>query len=105
MRGELQHLAVVLALLIVGGGLRRSSGDEGEFIGDYSKLSGIIIPGFASTQLRAWSFLDCSYSPFDFNPLDLVWLHTAKVTLHFCRSLLFICVLCYETIAQSSSIG
>ncbi|KAG8640229.1 phospholipid--sterol O-acyltransferase isoform X2 [Manihot esculenta] len=79
MRGELQHLAVVLALLIVGGGLRRSSGDEGEFIGDYSKLSGIIIPGFASTQLRAWSFLDCSYSPFDFNPLDLVWLHTAKL--------------------------
>ncbi|XP_027352565.1 phospholipid--sterol O-acyltransferase isoform X2 [Abrus precatorius] len=46
---------------------------------DYSKLSGIIIPGFASTQLRAWSILDCPYSPLDFNPLDLVWLDTTKV--------------------------
>ncbi|KAE9621891.1 hypothetical protein Lal_00032827 [Lupinus albus] len=46
---------------------------------DYSKLSGIIIPGFASTQLRAWSILDCPYSPLDFNPLDLVWLDTTKL--------------------------
>ena len=53
--------------------------DGGEFAGDYSKLSGIIIPGFASTQLRAWSILDCPYSPLDFNPLDLVWLDTTKV--------------------------
>ncbi|KAJ6853163.1 phospholipid--sterol O-acyltransferase [Iris pallida] len=45
----------------------------------YSKLSGIIIPGFASTQLRAWSVLDCPYSPLDFNPLDSVWLDTTKV--------------------------
>lgn len=52
-----------------------------EFAGDYSKLSGIIIPGFASTQLRAWSILDCPYSPLDFNPLDLVWLDTTKVNL------------------------
>lgn len=44
-----------------------------------SKLSGIIIPGFASTQLRAWSVLDCPYSPLDFNPLDSVWLDTTKV--------------------------
>ncbi|KAL3328601.1 hypothetical protein AABB24_035971 [Solanum stoloniferum] len=51
----------------------------GEFAGDYSKLSGIIIPGFASTQLRAWSILDCPYSPLDFNPLDLVWLDTTKL--------------------------
>ncbi|XP_024019167.1 phospholipid--sterol O-acyltransferase [Morus notabilis] len=50
-----------------------------EFDGDYSKLSGIIIPGFASTQLRAWSILDCPYSPLDFNPLDLVWLDTTKL--------------------------
>lgn len=50
-----------------------------DFTGDYSKLSGIIIPGFASTQLRAWSFLDCPFSPLDFNPLDLVWLDTTKV--------------------------
>lgn len=53
--------------------------DGGEFAGDYSKLSGIIIPGFASTQLRAWSILDCPYSPLDFNPLDLVWLDTTKL--------------------------
>ncbi|XP_020274244.1 phospholipid--sterol O-acyltransferase [Asparagus officinalis] len=45
----------------------------------YSKLSGIIIPGFASTQLRAWSVLDCPFSPLDFNPLDSVWLDTTKV--------------------------
>ncbi|XP_026660396.1 phospholipid--sterol O-acyltransferase-like isoform X3 [Phoenix dactylifera] len=44
-----------------------------------SKLSGIIIPGFASTQLRAWSVLDCPYSPLDFNPLDPVWLDTTRV--------------------------
>uniref|UniRef100_A0A6P4A6P8 phospholipid--sterol O-acyltransferase isoform X1 n=1 Tax=Ziziphus jujuba TaxID=326968 RepID=A0A6P4A6P8_ZIZJJ len=50
-----------------------------DFTGDYSKLSGIIIPGFASTQLRAWSFLDCPFSPLDFNPLDLVWLDTTKL--------------------------
>uniref|UniRef100_A0A453PIZ2 Uncharacterized protein n=1 Tax=Aegilops tauschii subsp. strangulata TaxID=200361 RepID=A0A453PIZ2_AEGTS len=40
---------------------------DGEAEFDYRKLSGIIIPGFASTQLRAWSVLDCPYSPFDFN--------------------------------------
>ncbi|CAM8933296.1 unnamed protein product [Rhodiola kirilowii] len=51
----------------------------GDFAGDYSKLSGIIIPGFASTQLRAWSILDCPYTPLDFNPLDLVWLDTTKL--------------------------
>ncbi|XP_057965162.1 phospholipid--sterol O-acyltransferase [Malania oleifera] len=50
-----------------------------DFTGGYSKLSGIIIPGFASTQLRAWSVLDCPYSPLDFNPLDLVWLDTTKL--------------------------
>lgn len=51
----------------------------GDFAGSHSKLSGIIIPGFASTQLRAWSILDCPYSPLDFNPLDLVWLDSTKV--------------------------
>ncbi|KAI4962701.1 hypothetical protein ZWY2020_027828, partial [Hordeum vulgare] len=35
---------------------------------DYRKL-GIIIPGFASTQLRAWSVLDCPYSPVRLQPL------------------------------------
>ncbi|KAF2292689.1 hypothetical protein GH714_026724 [Hevea brasiliensis] len=79
MRRGLRYLGIVVALLIIGGGFRRSSGDGGEFSGDYSKLSGIIIPGLASTQLRAWSFLDCPYSPLDFNPLDLVWLDTTKL--------------------------
>lgn len=90
-RGGLRHLAVVVVVVVLilgddggGGGLSRVSGDEGEFNGDdskldYSKVSGIIIPGFASAQLRAWSFLDCPYSPLDFNPLDLVWLDTTKL--------------------------
>jgi hypothetical protein len=66
--------SVLLTFLAVAGG---DSGETSEL--DYSKLSGIIIPGFASTQLRAWSILDCPYSPLDFNPLDLVWLDTTKV--------------------------
>ncbi|KAK4482354.1 hypothetical protein RD792_009507 [Penstemon davidsonii] len=64
----------LLILLRVGGG-----SDGGEFNIEHGKLSGIIIPGFASTQLRAWSILDCPYSPLDFNPLDLVWLDTTKL--------------------------
>ncbi|XP_025603209.1 phospholipid--sterol O-acyltransferase isoform X2 [Arachis hypogaea] len=63
---------IIAAVAVAGGG----SG-EGEL--DYKKLSGIIIPGFASTQLRAWSILDCPFSPLDFNPLDLVWLDTTKL--------------------------
>lgn len=67
---------VVLLFLLVA----RSSGDgESEEKSYYGKLSGVIIPGFASTKLRAWSVLDCPYSPFDFNPLDLVWLDSTKV--------------------------
>jgi len=69
---------LILALLVLGF-LQSGYVNGGEFAGDYSKLSGIIIPGFASTQLRAWSILDCPYSPLDFNPLDLVWLDTTKV--------------------------
>ena len=46
------------------------------------KLSGIIIPGFASSQLRAWAHLDCPFSPLGFKPLDLVWLDTRKVYIH-----------------------
>ncbi|XP_017985177.1 PREDICTED: phospholipid--sterol O-acyltransferase isoform X2 [Theobroma cacao] len=79
MGGEEQQrrrLAVALAAVLLLGTFELS---EGEFNGDYSKLSGIIIPGFASTQLRAWSILDCPYSPLDFNPLDLVWLDTTKL--------------------------
>ncbi|XP_015968135.1 phospholipid--sterol O-acyltransferase [Arachis duranensis] len=67
------HLLIGLIIAAVAGG---GSG-EGEL--DYKKLSGIIIPGFASTQLRAWSILDCPFSPLDFNPLDLVWLDTTKL--------------------------
>lgn len=44
-----------------------------------SKLSGLIIPGFASTRLRAWAMLDCPYSPLDFSPLDPVWIDVRKV--------------------------
>eukprot|EP00249_Psilotum_nudum_P008350 c21215_g1_i2 orf=116-1345(+) len=44
-----------------------------------SKLSGVIIPGFASTRLRAWAMMDCPFSPLDFQPLDPVWLDTRKV--------------------------
>ncbi|KAL0732294.1 hypothetical protein Bca4012_008503 [Brassica carinata] len=69
-------LCTVVILLFRGGA---ATEDETEFHGDYSKLSGIIIPGFASTQLRAWSMLDCPYTPLDFNPLDLVWLDTTKL--------------------------
>lgn len=58
-------------------------GGGGGFTQGQDRLSGIIIPGFASTQLRAWSILDCPYSPLDFNPLDLVWLDTTKVCSHF----------------------
>lgn len=75
MRGRHVVFVVSMILLAAGGNV------SGEFAGDYSKLSGIIIPGFASTQLRAWSILDCPYSPLDFNPLDLVWLDTTKVNL------------------------
>ncbi|KAL9254751.1 Phospholipid--sterol O-acyltransferase-like protein [Drosera capensis] len=32
-----------------------------------------------TTWLRAWSILDCPFSPLDFNPLDLAWLDTTKV--------------------------
>lgn len=42
-------------------------------------VSGVIIPGFASSRLRAWALLDCPYSPLDFRPLDPVWLDTKKV--------------------------
>uniref|UniRef100_A0A2P2L2X8 Phospholipidsterol O-acyltransferase isoform X1 n=1 Tax=Rhizophora mucronata TaxID=61149 RepID=A0A2P2L2X8_RHIMU len=73
-----QHLAILIAVGILGALCGRTV-SGGEFTGDYSKLSGVIIPGFASTQLRAWSILDCPYSPLDFNPLDLVWLDTTKL--------------------------
>ncbi|XP_058198145.1 phospholipid--sterol O-acyltransferase isoform X2 [Rhododendron vialii] len=77
MRGPSTYSLIVSILVI--GALRINPVDGGEFSGDYSKLSGIIIPGFASTQLRAWSILDCPYSPLNFNPLDLVWLDTTKL--------------------------
>jgi len=85
--------SILLAFLAVAGG---DSGQGSEL--DYSKLSGIIIPGFASTQLRAWSILDCPYSPLDFNPLDLVWLDTTKVRtifiyLRFSTSFCIFCIM------------
>lgn len=73
--------SIVLLAVLAG-----ATSDDGAEL-DYSKLSGIIIPGFASTQLRAWSILDCPYSPLDFNPLDLVWLDTTKVRCRFSLTL------------------
>lgn len=85
---------IAVVFVIVGVLDRTAVVNGSQFKGDYSKLSGIIIPGFASTQLRAWSILDCPYSPLDFNPLDLVWLDTTKkkATIYhavsFCNELL-----------------
>lgn len=78
MRGFCPSPLAATLLLVL---LQCSVSSAGQFSGDSSKLSGIIIPGFASTQLRAWSILDCPYSPLDFNPLDLVWLDTRKVCI------------------------
>ncbi|KAH7296615.1 hypothetical protein KP509_26G030600 [Ceratopteris richardii] len=44
-----------------------------------TRIPGIIIPGFASSQLRAWALLDCPFSPLNFKPLDSVWLDSRKV--------------------------
>ncbi|KAL5863796.1 hypothetical protein ACOSQ3_001310 [Xanthoceras sorbifolium] len=77
LKMRVRFVIVIFVLLL--GALGETTPADGEVTGDYSKLSGIIIPGFASTQLRAWSFLDCPYSPLDFNPLDLVWLDTTKL--------------------------
>lgn len=76
-----RRIIIVSVLLLLFCSTRGISATDGLIGG---KLSGIIIPGFASTQLRAWSVLDCPYSPLDFNPLDLVWLDTTKVW--FCSS-------------------
>lgn len=72
-------LAVFFILLMAATGGKGNGDNSGDLTIENAKLSGIIIPGFASTQLRAWSILDCPYSPLDFNPLDLVWLDTTKV--------------------------
>eukprot|EP00249_Psilotum_nudum_P012347 c23730_g2_i2 orf=1-366(-) len=45
----------------------------------YANLSGILIPGFASTQLRAWAMMDCPFSPLDIHPLDSIWLDSRKL--------------------------
>ncbi|KAI4324590.1 hypothetical protein MLD38_030064 [Melastoma candidum] len=70
-------IMAVMAIAVMASASASASGEE--VLEARKKLSGIIIPGFASTQLRAWSILDCPYSPLDFNPLDLVWLDTTKV--------------------------
>ncbi|ONH93197.1 hypothetical protein PRUPE_8G218700 [Prunus persica] len=80
MRGpSYNHHVTAILLLLLLLPLFHGHGVGGDWSGDYSKLSGIIIPGLASTQLRAWSILDCPYSPLDFNPLDLVWLDSTKL--------------------------
>ena len=82
---------LLLLLLATGNGGGHAASASGDFTGDYLKLSGIIIPGFASTQLRAWSILDCPYSPLDFNPLDLVWLDTTKVSPLLYSTIVYYC--------------
>lgn len=97
MRGHHATIIVVSFLLLTKAAAAGDDGAEtnaGDFSGGHSKLSGIIIPGFASTQLRAWSILDCPYSPLDFNPLDLVWLDTTKVCDHFVFYFIFNFWLC-----------
>ncbi|XP_056161387.1 phospholipid--sterol O-acyltransferase-like isoform X2 [Syzygium oleosum] len=78
---RVRFLASVLLLAMVVAAAAGASTEEEEEIRSKQRqrLSGIIIPGFASAQLRAWSILDCPYSPLDFNPLDLVWLDTTKL--------------------------
>jgi hypothetical protein len=76
-------LALLLLLLLVAGTqvvVVEGAGVNKEVWGSMSaKISGIIIPGFVSSQLRAWAILDCPYTPLDFRPLDPVWLDTKKV--------------------------
>ncbi|KAJ8639173.1 hypothetical protein MRB53_015867 [Persea americana] len=76
---SLSRLLIPLALFFFGPLQPTIFANGREFSSDFSKFSGIIIPGFASTQLRAWSVLDCPYSPLDFNPLDSVWIDTTKL--------------------------
>lgn len=86
--GPSLFVTLLLFIEVLQTGFANGGGDEGLTV-NYSNLSGIIIPGFASTQLRAWSILDCPYSPLDFNPLDLVWLDTTKVFFPILRSFVF----------------
>ena len=59
--------------------VRGAGVDSKQWAHHNAKLSGVIIPGLASTRLRAWALLDCPFSPLDFRPLDPVWLDTRKV--------------------------
>ncbi|KAH7669763.1 Phospholipid:diacylglycerol acyltransferase protein [Dioscorea alata] len=77
--GDEWHRSLRLLVLLVALSLMFREADGSSSEPFYKKLSGIIIPGFASTQLRAWSVLDCPFSPLDFNPLDSVWLDTTKL--------------------------
>lgn len=74
------RLHLLLLLLLWSHGFAAGAGVDSKQWGPHSsKLSGVIIPGFASTRLRAWALLDCPFSPLDFRPLDPVWLDTRKV--------------------------
>lgn len=77
--GILGWMTVVLAASM-GVGIEGAGVNKGVW-GPNAQLSGVIIPGFASSRLRAWAILDCPFSPLDFRPLDPVWLDTKKVTL------------------------
>lgn len=78
----MRPLLVCMPLLLVAAlvlGLDGAGVPKGGWASPSIPVSGVIIPGFASSRLRAWALLDCPYSPLDFRPLDPVWLDTKKV--------------------------
>jgi len=77
--GFLSAVALFLLLLALPLGVAGAGVPKGGWGSPSIPVSGVIIPGFASSRLRAWALLDCPYSPLDFRPLDPVWLDTKKV--------------------------
>lgn len=77
--------AMVMVMAMMAMGVEGAGVNKGGWGAPSPRLSGVIIPGFASSRLRAWAMLDCPYSPLDFRPLDLVWLDTKKVNAFFCH--------------------
>ncbi|KAI5084356.1 hypothetical protein GOP47_0000525 [Adiantum capillus-veneris] len=72
-------MLVELLFMSSAAALAQGAEAEAESAAAELKISAIIIPGFASSQLRAWALLDCPFSPLDFKPLDSVWLDSRKV--------------------------
>lgn len=79
VRGFLAGVALALLLSVAASRVEAAGVDKRIWGAGAGKLSGLIIPGFASTRLRAWTLLDCPYSPLNFSPLDPVWVDVRKV--------------------------